>query len=179
VKGIDSYLLNPPVLKKVARTPAERVPAADDTLGFLLADTSRAFRRMFGPMIARHGVSVGLFPFLRIVSEHDGLTFRELSDAVHMRGPTTVDAIKEMERLDLVRRKRNEQDARKVNLFLTEKGRRTWESVAPEVVAINQRGVSGLSKEEQAELKRLLRQVRANMSETPPRPRGNGRVRLD
>lgn len=165
-------------MKKLARTPAERIPIADDTLGFLLADTSRAFRRIFGPMIARHGVSVGLFPFLRIVSEHDGLTFRELSDAVHMRGPTTVEAIKEMERLGLVRRKRNADDARKVNVYLTEKGRRAWESVAPEVSAINQRGVAGLSKEEQAELKRLLRRVRANMSETPPRPPRNGRVRL-
>ena len=145
--------------------PEGSLPGADDTLGFLLADTSRAFRRMLGPMIARHGISVGLFPFLRIVSEHDGLTFRELSDAVHMRGPTTVDAIKEMERLGLVRRKRNAQDARKVNLFLTERGRRAWDAVAPEVIAINHQGVAGLSKEEQAELKRLLRQVRLNMSD--------------
>jgi DNA-binding MarR family transcriptional regulator len=152
-------------LKKAVHVPEGSLPGADDTLGFLLADTSRAFRRTFSPMIARHGISVGLFPFLRIISEHDGLTFRELSDAVHMRGPTTVDAIKEMERLGFVRRRRNAQDARKVNLFLTERGRRAWDAVAPEVIAINHQGVAGLSKEEQAELKRLLRQVRLNMSD--------------
>lgn len=145
----------------------ERIPGAEDTLGFLLADASRAFRRTFGPMIARHGISVGLFPFLRMISEHDGLTFRELSDAVHMRGPTTVDAVKEMERLGLVRRKRNAHDARKVNLFLTERGRRAWDAVAPEVVSINHLGVAGLSKDEQSELKRLLRQVRKNVGEAP------------
>jgi DNA-binding MarR family transcriptional regulator len=146
---------------------AERAPSADDTLGFLLADTARTFRRTFGPMIARHGIGAGLFPFLRIISEHDGLTFRELSDAVHMRGPTTVDAVKEMERLGLVRRKRNTQDARKVNLFMTEKGRRVWDAVSPEVVAINHLGVAGLTKEEQSELKRLLRAVRKNMTDAP------------
>ncbi|HXF33428.1 MAG TPA: MarR family winged helix-turn-helix transcriptional regulator [Candidatus Acidoferrales bacterium] len=145
----------------------DRIPSAEDTLGFLLADTSRAFRRTFGPLIVRHGISVGLFPFLRMISEHDGLTFRELSDAVHMRGPTTVDAVKELERLGLVRRKRNAHDARKVNLFLTERGRRAWDAVAPEVIAINNLGAAGLSKEEQGELKRLLRQVRKNMSEAP------------
>jgi DNA-binding MarR family transcriptional regulator len=149
---------------------AERAPGADDTLGFLLADTARAFRRTFGPMVARHGIGVGLFPFLRMISERDGLTFRELSDAVHMRGPTTVDAVKEMERLGLVRRKRNADDGRKVNLFMTEKGRRVWDAVSPEVIAINQFGVAGLSKEEQSELKRLLRRVRANMTEPPPQP---------
>jgi DNA-binding MarR family transcriptional regulator len=142
-----------------------RAPSADDTLGFLLADTSRAFRRTFAPMVARHGVNVGFFPFLRIISEHDGLTFRELADAVHMRGPTTVDAVKEMERLGYVRRKRNAQDARKVNLFMTEKGRRVWDALLPEIAAINQMGVAGLSKEEQNELKRLLRHVRRNMSD--------------
>ncbi|HXP94710.1 MAG TPA: MarR family winged helix-turn-helix transcriptional regulator [Candidatus Binatia bacterium] len=154
-------------MKKAVHVPDQPVPGADDTLGFLLADTSRAFRHAFGPMIARHGISVGLFPFLRIVSEHDGLTLRELSDAVHMRGPTTVDAIKEMERLGLVRRKRNAQDARKINLFLTERGRRAWDAVAPEVIAINHLGVVGLSKEEQNELKRLLRQIRKNISNAP------------
>jgi DNA-binding MarR family transcriptional regulator len=140
----------------------------------LLADTSRAFRRTFSPMIARHGISVGLFPFLRIISEHEGLTFRELSDAVHMRGPTTVDAIKEMERLGLVRRKRNAKDARKVNLFMTEKGRRTWDAVAPEVITINHKGVAGLTKDEQGELKRLLRHVRANIGDPSPPVRARG-----
>lgn len=156
---------------------AERTPSADDTLGFLLGDTARAFRRTFGPMIARHGISVGLFPFLRMISERDGLTFRELSEAVHMRGPTTVEAVKQMERLALVRRKRNADDARKVNLYLTEKGRRVWDAVAPEVIAINHAGVAGLSKDEQLELKRLLRAVRANMSEPPQPPRSSSSSR--
>ncbi len=164
-------------MKKGPHVPEQPLPGADDTLGFLVADTSRTFRHTFGPMIARHGITVGLFPFLRIVSEHDGLTLRELSDAVHMRGPTTVDAIKEMERLGLVRRKRNAQDARKVNLFLTERGRRAWDAVAPEVIAINLLSVAGLSKEEQSELKRLLRHVRKNMSDAPQPARSSSSKR--
>jgi DNA-binding MarR family transcriptional regulator len=147
------------VKKRALRSAAG---SADQTLGFLLADAARAFRRMWSPMIAKHGVSAGMFPFLRIISERDGLTFRELADAVHMRGPTTVDIVKEMESRGLVRRERNADDGRKVNLFLTPAGRRAWARVLPEVASINQHAQSGLTAMEKTELKRLLRRVRAN-----------------
>ena len=137
---------------------------ADETLGFLIADTARTFRRTFAPMVGRHGINVGLIPFLRIVSERDAVTFRELSDAVHMRGPTTVQAVREMERLGLVRREPHPSDARKINLFMTAKGRRAWERVLPEVAAINRRAFEHISASERAELKRLLRTVRKNVA---------------
>jgi MarR family transcriptional regulator, organic hydroperoxide resistance regulator len=141
--------------------------SAEQTLGFLIADAARAYRRVWSPMIARHGVSAGIFPFLRIISERDGLTFSELAGAVHMRAPTTVNIVKEMEVLGFVRRARNRDDARKVNLFLTAKGRRAWKSVQPEVRKINQHAQSGLTAAEQGELKRLLRRVRSNFDTAP------------
>ena len=62
-------------------------PGADETLGFLVADAARAFRRAFVPMIARHGVAIGHFPFLRIIAERGGLTVSELADlSQHRRG---------------------------------------------------------------------------------------------
>ena len=149
------------------RTAPPRAQTADETLGFLIADAARAFRRIWSPMIGRHGVSAGIFPFLRIVSERDGLTFRELADAVHMRGPTTVDIVKDMEARGLVRRERNGADGRKVNLFLTERGRRAWQSVIPAVVTINRHAQAGLTAAERAQLKHLLRRVRANLETLP------------
>jgi DNA-binding MarR family transcriptional regulator len=138
-------------------------PSANDTLGFLVADAARALRRVWVPMIGRHGVTAGMFPFLRMISEHDGLTFRELAEAVHMRGPTTVNIVKDMEAAGLVRRRRSGDDARKVHLHLTAKGRRAWTAVVPEVVAINRQAELGLTATEAATLKQLLRRVRANL----------------
>jgi len=144
-----------------------RAQPANETLGFLIADAARAFRRTWSPMIARHGVSAGIFPFLRIISERDGLTFRELADAVHMRGPTTVEIVKDMEARGLVRRERNRDDGRKVNLFLTAKGRRAWQAVIPAVVAINRHAEARLTAAERTQLKALLRRVRANLETLP------------
>ena len=138
--------------------------APEDTIGFLLWDTTRAFTTRFSKRIARHGVSFGLWPFLRALWEDDGLTQRELSERVRMKGPTTVAAINRLEKSGLVRRVHNKKDGRKINVFLTEKGRKTYDLVIPEVDAINRRGVARLSQEDQSALKQLLKTLRGSMN---------------
>jgi MarR family transcriptional regulator, organic hydroperoxide resistance regulator len=143
----------------------------DETVGFLVWDTARAYQHVSAPMLARHGIGFGLYHFLRILHERDGLTFRELSDAAHLRGPTTVVAIRELESRGLVRRKRNPTDARKINIFLTKRGETAYKAIIPVSAMINRRGVAGLSIEDQDTLKRLLRHIRGNML--------NERVRIE
>lgn len=139
--------------------------APEDTIGFLLWDTMRSFTRNFSGRIEKHGVSFGLWPFLRALWEEDGLTQRELSERVRMKGSTTVAAINRLEKKGLVRRVNNKTDARKINVYLTAKGRRIYDSCMPEVDAVNTQGLSGLSKQEQKDLKALLKRLRANMTD--------------
>lgn len=136
----------------------------EDTVGFLLWDTTRAFVTRFSRRISRHGVTFGLWPFLRALWEEDGLTQRQLSERVRMKGPTTVAAVNRLEERGLVRRVHNDKDGRKVNVFLTAKGRRTYDLVMPEVEAVNHQGMASLSEDEQETLKRLLRDLRRNMN---------------
>jgi len=141
----------------------EKAFAREDTIGFLVWDTSRAFTRVFTQRINRHGLSFGLWPFLRALWEEDGLTQRELSERVTMKGPTTVAAINRLERKGLVRRVANPHDARKINVFLTDKGRRAFDVAMPEVEAVNRQGTGRLTKADQLTLKRLLRTLRGNI----------------
>lgn len=138
--------------------------APEDTVGFLLWDTTRAFTTRFSRRISRHGVTFGLWPFLRALWEEDGLTQRQLSERVRMKGPTTVAAVNRLEDRGLVRRVKNGSDGRKVNVFLTPKGRRIYDLVMPEVEAINSQGMATLSERDQETLKRLLRDLRHNMN---------------
>jgi DNA-binding MarR family transcriptional regulator len=155
-------------VKKNGAAPSRRrrfdaVFAREETIGFLVWDTSRAFTRVFTQRINRHGLSFGLWPFLRALWEEDGLTQRELSERVMMKGPTTVAAINRLERKGLVRRVANPHDARKINVFLTDKGRRAFDVAMPEVEAVNRQGTGRLSKTDQETLKRLLRTLRGNI----------------
>lgn len=138
--------------------------APEDTIGFLLWDTMRSFTRNFSGRIERHGVSFGLWPFLRALWEEDGLTQRELSERVRMKGSTTVAAINRLEKRGLVRRVANRSDARKINVHLTAKGRRTYDKCMPEVDAVNVQGLSGLTRAEQNQMKQLLKRLRTNMT---------------
>ena len=135
----------------------------EETVGFLLWDTTRAFTTRFSKRISRHGVTFGLWPFLRALWEEDGLTQRELSERVRMKGPTTVAAVNRLEKRGLVKRVNNVDDGRMINVYLTDKERKIYDLVMPEVEAMNCQGVTDLSLEEQEQLKGLLRSLRGNI----------------
>ena len=136
----------------------------EDTIGFLLWDANRAMNREFSDRIARQGVTLGLWPFLRALWEGDGITQRELSEKVRMKGPTTVAALNKLEDRGLVRREGDKKDARKINVFLTPDGRKVYRKVIPEVEAVNTQCLTDLSAEEQAEFKNMIRRIRNNIT---------------
>src|SRR5205823_11242484 len=82
----------------------EAVP--NDRLAHLVKDATRAFVRALQMRLAAHKVSFGHWTFLRILWEGDGLTQRELSDEAGVQEPTTFAALKAMQRLGYVARRR-------------------------------------------------------------------------
>jgi len=136
----------------------------EDTVGFLIWDANRAMNREFSERIAQHGVSLGLWPFLRALWEKDGLTQRELSEKVRMKGPTTVAALNKLEDRGLVRREENRKDARKINVFLTPDGRKVYRKVIPEVEAVNRQCLDTLSEQEQNDFKNMIKRIRNNLT---------------
>ena len=71
------------------------------SLGYLVRDANRAFQRLLEKRISPHGVTRGQWYFLRVLWEEDGLSQRELSARVGMMEPTTVIALRGMEKAGL------------------------------------------------------------------------------
>src|SRR5271155_4811155 len=92
--------------------------------GYLVRDAHRAFQRLLERRIALYGVARGQWYFLRVLWTADGLSQRELSARVGMMEPTTVIALRSMEKVGLIRRVRSGDDRRKVRVLLTTKARR-------------------------------------------------------
>ena len=136
----------------------------EDTVGFLIWDANRAMNREFSNRIAQHGVSLGLWPFLRALWERDGLSQRELSEKVRMKGPTTVAALNKLEERGLVRREKNKKDARKISVYLTPAGRKVYRKVIPEVEAVNRQCLEMLTESDQAEFKDMIKRIRNNVT---------------
>ena len=87
--------------------------------GYLVRDAHRAFQRLLERRIAPYGVTRGQWYFLRVLWTADGISQRELSARVGMMEPTTAIALRSMERSQLIRRLRGDDDRRKVRVFLT------------------------------------------------------------
>jgi len=66
---------------------------------------------------------MGHWVFLRLLWDHDRLTQRELSERAGLRDPTTVSALKGMERLGPIKRTVKPKNRREIHVSLTKRGR--------------------------------------------------------
>ncbi|HYC17914.1 MAG TPA: MarR family transcriptional regulator [Pseudolabrys sp.] len=128
--------------QSILRHWREAVP--DDRLAHLVKDATRALVRALQMRLAEHAVSFGHWTFLRILWEGDGLTQRELSEQAGVMEPTTFSALKAMERLGYIRRRRLGGDRKKIYILLTPKGRRLRKQLVPLAEDVNHIAVRGV-----------------------------------
>lgn len=157
----------------------------DRSVGYLVRETHRAFLRALGARISRHRVSIGMWYFLRALWEEDGLTQRELSRRVRMMEPTTATALESMERRGLISRTRNAEDRRKVNIRLTDEGRRLRDVLLPYAMEVNQVALAGIPARQMPLLREQLDRIKRNLDDDasgatkPPRRASAGARRRD
>lgn len=135
-----------------------------NSIGYLTRIAFRAFSRALELRTAPHGVSSGQWRFLRVLWREDGLTQRELSRRVGMREPTTVIALKSLERSGFVTRQKSVEDRRKVHVFLTPQARALEAVLLPAVAEVNALALAGLTPAEIDVLRKALTQVGRNLA---------------
>jgi DNA-binding MarR family transcriptional regulator len=100
---------------------------------------------------------------LRMLWDEDGMTQRELGERVGINGPTIVMALNSMERAGLVKRVQNRTDRRKINVFLTGRGRKLKNKLWPMAAEVLALGLSGLTRKQVQSLNEMLTQIRVNL----------------
>lgn len=152
---------------KVTKTDRaeEQILPFNESVGYQIRLTHRLMQRYLQQKIEPYGVTLGMWYFLRALWHQDGLTQRELSVIVGTMEPTTLTAIKSMERSGIVRRVRNEEDRRKINIFLTPRGKALRESLLPLARTVVDNSVLGFSDEERQQFLQYLNAVQRNLLE--------------
>ena len=142
------------------------LPYADpsDSLGHLTRVAFRRFARALERRTMQHGVSSGQWRFLRVLWQEDGISQRDLSHRVDMREPTTVVALKGLEKKGFVVRERDGLDRRKVRVYLTEEARSLHNRMIPYLSEVHALAAAGLSATEIATAKRVLLVLSDNLS---------------
>jgi MarR family transcriptional regulator, organic hydroperoxide resistance regulator len=133
------------------------------SLGYLVRDANRAFQRLLERRITPHGVSRGQWYFLRVLWEEDGLSQRELSARVGMMEPTTVIALRGMEKAGLVRRARRADDRRITRVHLTPKARRLRERLLAISQGVNDQGAEGIDPAALAQFRHVIGRMTQNL----------------
>ena len=152
-----------PAVKKSSGGRLDYYVSTRDSVGFVVREVWRSFARCLQPRIAREGVSIGMWFALRMLWDEDGMTQRELGERVGINGPTMVSAINSMERAGLVKRVQNRADRRKINIFLTERGRKLKRKLWPMAAEVLALALSGLTRNQVYSLNKMLMQIRLNL----------------
>jgi len=146
---------------KLARRAVEFPPRLSS--GYLVRDAHRAFQRLLERRIAPYGVTRGQWYFLRVLWSNDGLSQRELSARVGMMEPTTVIALRSMERTGLIHRVRSDDDKRKVRVMLTAKAKRLRNELLGVARGITDEAEAGVSGRDLAAFRRVIARMTANL----------------
>ena len=148
-----------------SRHPAEYYTEPENSIGYLARIVFRSFSRLLERSTLKHNVSAGQWRFLRQLWREDGITQRELSERVGMREPTTVVALKGLEKAGFITRRKSDADRRKTFIHLTPHAKDLELVLAPMNAELHEIATRGMSDEEVATLQNLLRQVNANLAD--------------
>ncbi|SNS36430.1 MarR family winged helix-turn-helix transcriptional regulator [Sphingopyxis indica] len=151
--------------KQSYRHPAEYYTNPDNSIGYLARIVFRSFSRLLERKTLEYDVSAGQWRFLRQLWREDGITQRELSERVGMREPTTVVALKGLEKAGLITRKKTAEDRRKTFIYLTPHAKKLELVLAPMNAEIHEVATRGMTDAEVETLQALMRRVIDNLAE--------------
>lgn len=147
----------------------------EDSVGYLLRITSRAFQRAFQERIEQDGINIGMWFYLRALWEQDGLTQRELSRRVETMDPSTGLALTKMERQGLIYRSTDKSDRRKRYIYLTEKAKKIREKLIRHAMELHEFATGELSAHEEEVLRVALMKIRERLRNVPEPEQGEVR----
>lgn len=146
----------------MAKTPAYPL---EESIGFLISSTHRVLRPLLEARVSGSGVSYGMWFFLRVLWEEDGISQREVAARVGIAPPTAVAALRKLEAEGMIELRADRADGRRMQIYLTPKGRALEKALLPKVEQINKVALRGLSKADFKNLRRILSAIQSNVVE--------------
>jgi MarR family transcriptional regulator, organic hydroperoxide resistance regulator len=156
--------------KRPQAAPGERRKSAgqsqfDDFLPHLIARLAYQLNGDLIEKLRRQGINVTRWRILAVLAMGDGITINEIIDRAMMQQSALSRALMNMEAEDYVRRLARREDARYVEVFLTDKGRALFNSLNIVVRDRQKRLLKGFSPQETASAFAVIRRMSRNITE--------------
>lgn len=140
------------------------VRAMEETLAFLLADTTRQMRRRFDERARRSGATGTQWRTLKILERREGINQGQLAEMLEVEPITACRMIDRLEESGLVERRRDPADRRAWQIFLTEKSRPVLAELHVTAAGMIEDLLQGLSVAQREALIETLTVMRTNLS---------------
>ncbi|MFJ4369988.1 MarR family winged helix-turn-helix transcriptional regulator [Streptomyces chartreusis] len=153
--------------------PAEQPPSPtgslrlDDQLCFALYAASRAVTARYRPLLDELGLTYPQYLVMLVLWERDSISVRDLGTSLQLESSTLSPLLKRLETGGLLHRERRRDDERSVAIRLTEAGAELHDRATTVPLAIGD--AMGLTPEQDALAKQLLRLITTNVTEDRPR----------
>jgi DNA-binding MarR family transcriptional regulator len=135
----------------------------DDQLCFALYAASRAVTARYRPLLDELQLTYPQYLVMLVLWEQDSISVRDLGTALQLESSTLSPLLKRLEANGLLRRERRPEDERSVSLTLTDAGAELRDRAQTVPPAIGD--AMGLTPEQDATAKQLLRLLTANVGE--------------
>lgn len=129
-----------------------------------ILDIYRISQGYIVPKVAEYGIGRGQWYFFNsLLLDKDGISQEELSEKMVVDSAHTTRAIKKLEELELVFRELDPNDARKKNVYVTEKAMEIKDEYHDLFKGLNKVLVDGFTHEEVELIRSLLYRMRDNI----------------
>lgn len=149
---------------------AHYVDDMSDSIGFLISDVSRLLRRRFDERARSIGVTRAQWRALTALSRHEGINQGGLADLLEVEPITLCRMIDRLEEAGHVERRRDPNDRRAWNIFLTETSRPLLAQLREIADQLFDIALADLDEQQRAVLTASLERVRDNLSSPDNRP---------
>jgi DNA-binding MarR family transcriptional regulator len=135
-----------------------------ETIGFLLNDSARLFRRAFNARTRDTGITALQWRLLIYLRRHEGIRQGPLAELIEVEPITLSRMIDRLEEAGLVERRADPSDRRAWLLYLAPGADELLTAMRATTDALTAEATEGLSAAERAQLNNLVERVRANLS---------------
>lgn len=135
-----------------------------ETIGFLLNDSARLFRRAFNARTRDTGITALQWRLITYLRRHEGIRQGPLAELIEVEPITLSRMIDRLVESELVERRADPTDRRAWQLYLAPRAAELLNGMRGTIDALTADATEGLSAAEREQLNDLVERVRANLS---------------
>lgn len=140
------------------------MPEIESTVSYPLVMLIKVHRQLAGDLLAELGLHPGQELLIMAVARQEGVAQADLGKYLNVEPPTVAKSLQRLERAGLIERRPDPRDARVLQVYLTAEAGALRGSITAIWRELDDRMLKGVSEVEEAFLRRLLVQLRDNIS---------------